>query len=145
MRKAETGVGTPSCNLPRPRGISIVPLHVPPTSTTEVRMNFEVMIPITMLICIAYSIKSVVDARARGKLLSAGGSEELVRTILLSEEAQRRHAGLRWGVLLLSMAVGFSLIEAFDWDQVTPGVIAVLLGATGVGNLLSYALARRMK
>ena len=52
-------------------------------------MNFEVLIPITMLICIAYSIKSVVDARARGKLLSTGGSEELVRTILLSEEAQR--------------------------------------------------------
>lgn len=108
-------------------------------------MNFEVMIPITMLICIAYSIKSVVDARARGKLLSAGGSEELVRTILLSEEAQRRNAGLRWGVLLLSMAVGFSLVEAFGWDQVTPGVVAVLLGATGVGNLVSYALARRLK
>ena len=108
-------------------------------------MNFEVLIPITMLICIAYSIKSVVAARARGKLVSAGGSEELVRTILLSEEAQRRHAGLRWGVLLLSLAVGFSLLEAFDWDQVTPGVIAVLLGATGVGNLVSYALARRMK
>lgn len=108
-------------------------------------MNFDVMIPITLLICIAYSIKSVVDARARGKLLSAGGSEELVRTILLNEEAQRRQAGLRWGVLLSSMAVGFGLVEAFGWDQVTPGVIAVLLGATGVGNLVAYALARRMK
>jgi hypothetical protein len=42
------------------------------------------------------------------------------------------------------MAVGFSLIEAFGWNQVTPGVIAVLLAATGVGNLVSYALARRM-
>ncbi len=109
-------------------------------------MNFEVLVPTTMLICIAYSIKAVVDARARGKLLSGGGgSEELVRTILLSEEAQRRHAGLRWGVLLLSMAVGFGLIEAFGWNEVTPGVIAVLLATTGAGNLVSYAVARRVK
>lgn len=108
-------------------------------------MNFDVLIPITMLVCIAYSIKTVVEARMRGKLLSAGASEEMVRTLMQSEEEQRRHGALRWGVLLLSMAVGFSLIEAFGWDQVTPGVIAVLLAATGVGNLVSYALVRRAK
>ena len=108
-------------------------------------MNFEVLIPITLIICIAYSIKSVVDARARAKLLSAGGSEALVHMVLSNEEAQRRHAGLRWGVLLLSLALGFGLVEAFGWDQVTPGVIAVLLAATGVGNLVSYALSQRLK
>ncbi len=107
-------------------------------------MHFEILIPITLLISIAYSIKAVVDARARGKLVSAGGSEELVRTILLNEEAQRRQAGLRWGIQLLSMAIGFGLIEAFDWDHVTPGVIALLLAATGVGNLVSYLVARRL-
>lgn len=133
------------CNRFRPRCIYVVPLHFRPASATEIRMNFYIMIPITMFVCIAYSIKSVVDAGARDKLLSAGASEELVRTTLLSEEAQRRNAGLRWGVLLLSLAVGFSLVEAFGWDEVTPGVIAVLLGATGVGNLVSYALAQRMK
>jgi hypothetical protein len=43
------------------------------------------------------------------------------------------------------MALGFSLIEAFGWDQVTPGVIAILLAVTGVGNLVSYAVSRRLK
>jgi hypothetical protein len=108
-------------------------------------MNFEILIPITLFICIVYAIKSVVDARTRGKLLSTGGSEELVRTLIQNDEEQRRHASLRWGVLLLAVAVGFSLIEAFGWTEVTPGVIAVLLATTGVGNLVSYALARRMK
>lgn len=108
-------------------------------------MNFDVLIPVTLFICVTYAIKAVVDARARGKLLAAGGSEEMVRTLLQSEEALRRHAGLRWGVLLLSLALGFALVEAFGWDEVTPGVIAVLLAATGVGNLAAYAVARRVK
>ena len=34
------------------------------------------------------------------------------------------------------LAVGFALIECFGWDDVTPGAIAVLLGATGIGNLV---------
>ena len=108
-------------------------------------MNFDILMPITLMICIAFSIKSVVDARARGKLVSAGGSEELVRTLLASEEERRRNAGLRWGILLLSLALGFALIEAFGWKEITPGVIAVLLAATGMGNLASFVVARRVK
>ena len=108
-------------------------------------MNFDTMIPITLFICITYAIKAVVDARMRTKVLSSGGSEELVRTLMQREEEQRRHAALRWGVLMLSLALGFSLIEGIGWDEVTPGVIAVLLAATGIGNLVSYALSRRLR
>lgn len=108
-------------------------------------MNFEVLIPVTLFICTAYAIKAVVEARARGKLLSGSGSEELVRTLMQNEEEQRRHAALRWGILLLALALGFGLIEAFGWDQVTPGAIAVLLAVTGVGNLVSYSVSRRLK
>lgn len=107
-------------------------------------MNLEVLIPITLMVCIAYSIKSVVDARVRGKLVSAGASEELVRTLLVSEEALRRNAGLRRGVVMLSLSLGFGLLEAFGWTDVTPGVVAVLLAATGAGNLAAFAIARRM-
>ena len=44
---------------------------------------------------------------------------------------------------MVALAIGFVLIEAFGWDEVTPGVIAVLLGATGLGNLAYYAAARK--
>ena len=36
-------------------------------------MNFEILIPITLFICIVYAIKSVVDARVRSKLIAAKG------------------------------------------------------------------------
>lgn len=107
-------------------------------------MYLEVLIPITLFICITYAIKAIVDARLRGKLLSSGSSEELVRTLMQNDEAQRRHAAVRWGILMLALALGFALIEVFGWDRVTPGVIALLLTVTGIGNLVSYAVSRRL-
>ena len=107
-------------------------------------MNFEILIPITLFICIAYTIKVVVDARTRAKLIASNGSEDLIRTLVQAEALQRRHASLRWGILLLAVGIGFALIEAFGWDQITPGVVAVLLGVTGLGNLAAYAASRQL-
>ena len=107
-------------------------------------MNFEILIPITLFLCITYAIKFVVDARTRAKLIASSGSEALVKTLVETEALQRRHASLRWGILLRAIALGFALIEAFGWDTITPGVVAVLLGVTGVGNLLAFAAARKL-
>ena len=107
-------------------------------------MNFEFLIPIVMFICVVYAIKVVVDARTRAKLIASNGSEELIRSLVQAEALQRRHASLRWGILLLAVAVGFALIEAFGWREIAPGVVAVLLGVTGLGNLLAYAASRKL-
>jgi len=107
-------------------------------------MNFEILIPITLFICVVYAIKVVVDARTRAKLITSNGSEDLIRSMVQAEALQRRHASLRWGILLLSVAVGFALIEAFGWTEITPGVVAVLLGVTGLGNLAAYAASRKL-
>ncbi len=107
-------------------------------------MNFELLIPITLFLSIAYAIKVVVDARVRRQMVDSNGSQELVRSMLEGDEVRRRRASLRWGVVLLSMALGFVLIEAFGWTEITPGVIAVLLGVTGLGNLAYYMVSRRL-
>lgn len=107
-------------------------------------MDFDLLIPITLFVCVTYAIKALLDARTRGKLIAANGSEELIRSLVQNEEQQRRHASVRWGVVLVCLAVGFALIDFFGWDEVTPGAIAVLLGATGVGNLASFAISRNL-
>ena len=107
-------------------------------------MNFEILIPIVLFICIAYAIKVVVDARVRGRMIGAGGSEELVNSIMRDEEQRRRHSSLRWGIVLLSVGLGFGLIQWFGWQEVTPGMVAVLAGATGLGNLVFFMVARRL-
>ena len=107
-------------------------------------MNLGDLIPITLFICITYAIKVVVDARVRRQMVTVGGSEELVRSVLQSEELRRRHTSLHWGVVLIALGLGFGLIQWFGWQDVTPGMIAVLAGATGLGNLVFYVIARRL-
>ena len=44
----------------------------------------------------------------------------------------------------LVVGLGFGLIEWFGWRDVTPGAVAVLAGATGLGNLVFFAISRRL-
>lgn len=106
---------------------------------------YQILIPITLFACIAYSIKTVVDAYTRRRIIETRGSEELVRSLLEGEANRRRLASLHWGCVLVALAVGFGLVEWIGGERVTPGIIAVLLGATGMGNLAFYLLERRLK
>lgn len=107
-------------------------------------MDLGILVPISVFVCTAYSIQVCVDARVRRHMIDAGGSPELVDS-LLREESQRRHrSSLRWGIVLLSLALGFGLIQWFGWKDVTPGLVAVLSGATGIGNLAFFAISRRL-
>ncbi|HRN61737.1 MAG TPA: hypothetical protein PK743_12505 [Luteimonas sp.] len=108
-------------------------------------MELEFLIPIVLFICIYLAIKAVVDARARKQMVQSNGSEEMLRAIIDGEETRRHQASLRWGVILVGLAVGFGLLEAFNWNEPSPGQFAILLGAAGIGNLAAYYLARRTK
>ncbi|TWI10258.1 DUF6249 domain-containing protein [Aerolutibacter ruishenii] len=107
--------------------------------------NLELLIPITLFVCIVYAIKVVVDARTRAKLIANNVSEELMQAMLAGEEHNRRHGSLRWGIVLTALAIGFFVIEAAGWTEVTPGVIGVLLAVTGLGNLGFYMTSRKLR
>jgi hypothetical protein len=107
-------------------------------------MDLGILVPVSLFVCITYAIKVVVDARTRSRMIGAGGSEELVNSIMRDEEQRRRHSSLRWGIVLLSVGAGFGLIQWFGWQEVTPGMVAVLAGATGLGNLAFFAMARKL-
>lgn len=108
-------------------------------------MNLDLLIPITLFICVAYTVKAVVDAYMRRRIVESHGSEELVRTLIDGEASRRRHVSLHWGSVLVALAMGFGLIELVGWNEITPGSIALLLGATGLGNFVFYILERKLK
>ena len=107
-------------------------------------METGIFVPLGLFFSIAWTIKSIVDARVRHAMVQSNGSPDLVASILQGDEARRRHAALRWGCVLLALGVGFGVVEAFGWDEVRPGVFAVLLIATGIGNLVAWFAARRV-
>ena len=48
------------------------------------------------------------------------------------------------GVVLVALGIGFTAISAQGLDHVTPATLAILLIATGLGNLAYFLLARKL-
>jgi len=103
------------------------------------------LIPIVLFVCITYAIKAFVDARVRLRMVSEGASEDMVRSLLREEEQRRRLGSLRWGIVLVALAIGFGIIQAVGWDDINAGMVAVLAAATGLGNLAFFMVAKRMQ
>ena len=85
----------------------------------------------------------MVSTRVRRRFIESNGSDDIVRAMLAGEEQHRRHGSLRWGVILVALALGFGFVDVGGWDDLTPGVLAILLGATGLGNLAYWFIARK--
>jgi len=99
----------------------------------------------SLFAALAFSIKTIVDARARTTLLQSSAQEGLIHSILREEERRRRQSALRWGIVLMFLAAGFMIVELMRWDGPSPGVLAVLLGTTGLGNVVSYLVCRKVE
>ena len=107
-------------------------------------MNSGDLIPIVLFLSIAWTIKVIVDARLRAHIVDSNGSQDLVRSMIESDELRRRHASLRNGIVLLALGIGFAAVNGNGgFDNFTPLSLAILLGATGLGNLAYYLVARK--
>ena len=102
----------------------------------------QIIAPLALFVCITYAFRLVVDAIMRYRMLREPGTEDLLRSILQGEQTERRLASLRWGLLATALAIGFALIEAIGWHEITAGAVAILLGCTGASHLTYYLLTR---
>ena len=79
------------------------------------------------------------------RIVETHGSEALVSMLLEGDAIRRRQSALHWACVLIAAALGFGLVELIGAEDVSPGVIALLLGSTGLGDLAFYLMARRLK
>lgn len=100
--------------------------------------------PLIALALIAWVLRGWIDARVRGKLAASNSSHDLVRALLESDRQARRLSPLRWGLVLLGLAIALAIIDAAGWQEPTPMVFAVLLGATGLANLAAFVVIDRL-
>ena len=107
-------------------------------------MDKSIVVPIGLFVSVVYSIKLLVDARMR-YLFFKGGAPDTVEALFRGEERLRRLGSLRWGLVLVALALGLALAGAFQWPALSLPSLATLLGAVGVGNLVSYWAAQRLE
>src|SRR3546814_19548889 len=101
---------------------------------TRPAMNFDILIPITLFVCVAYAIKAVVDARVRRQMVESNGPEALVQSILEGEDLRRRHGPLRWGFVMVALGAGFAIVQGRGRRETTDGESGRGNGAGGRGH-----------
>ena len=106
-------------------------------------MDFEVLIPITLFICIVMSIKIVVESRFKRRLAETHASEELIRAMLSADEQARRGAALKWGIVLTLIGVAFGLIDVLNLSPDSPATWGLLIGTSGIGMLGFHLISTR--
>lgn len=106
-------------------------------------MNFEILIPITLFICIVAAIKFVVDSRLRRRLAETHADQELIRAMLQADEQSRRVSALKWGIVLTLLGLAFGLIDVLNLDAEAPATWGLLIGTTGLGMLGFHLVASR--
>lgn len=108
-------------------------------------MEFELLIPITALLCTVAIIKIVVDSRLRRRLAETHASEDLIRAMLQADEQSRSLSALKWGIVLTVVGVAFGLIDVLNLDSRDPATFGLLIGSAGVGMLGFHLLASRKR
>jgi hypothetical protein len=107
-------------------------------------MDTHIVVPLALFACVTYALKAVLDAALRYRLLRAAISPDVIRAVLEGEDHQRQGAALRWGIVSTSLAVGFTFIKLFGWNEISSGAVAVLAAAIGLGNLVLFVVLRRL-
>ena len=108
-------------------------------------MDFAYLIPISLFICIVLAIKVVVDARWRKRLVETNPSEELMKSVMLADEASRRLSALKWGLVLTLLGAAFGIIDAAHLSSDSAGAWGILFAASGIGLLAYHGIANKFR
>ena len=106
-------------------------------------MDFALLVPIVLFICITLIFKFIMDGRVRSKLAQSGASEELVRAMLAADEQNRKVSSLKWGMVFVLVGVAFGMIDALNLAADAPATFGIVIFAAGLGMLGFHALANR--
>ena len=108
-------------------------------------MQLEMLVPITLFVCVVAVFKIVMEGRVRGRLAQSGASEDLVRAMLAADERNRSVSSLKWGLVLVLIGIGFGLIDLLNLDGNDPATFGILIGFAGLGMLGFHALTGRTR
>lgn len=103
-------------------------------------MRIELLVPVAIAICVVAAIKVIESYRLRRRMIDSQAGPETVKALMDDERVERRLASLKWALVLAALSVAFGLISWMGLEASDPATIAVLFGATALGQLGFYLL-----
>jgi len=108
-------------------------------------MDFTILIPIVLFICVYASIKVVVESRLRRRLSETHATEDLVKAMLQADEQIRRMSALKWGLVLTLIGAAFGLIDVLHLTPENPAAWGILSAAAGLGMIGFHLIESRKR
>ena len=103
----------------------------------------QIIVPLALFVCITYTVKIIMDARVRRRLVESSASESLVRSLIEADELSRRTSAMKWGLVLTAIGGAFGVIELLKLEADRAGTFGLVFFAAGVGLLAYHVLAQR--
>jgi hypothetical protein len=109
----------------------------------------ETLVPVALFLSLAFTIvgvtKIISDGRTRRRLLEAGASPELARTLAgpLPDDPGL-YSALRWGLILGAVGLALIVVQFLPFRSQEPIVLGIILLFTAAALLGYYRIARRL-
>lgn len=108
-------------------------------------MDFTILIPIVLFICVVASIKIIAETRLRRRLSETHATEDLIKAMLQADEQIRRMSALKWGLVLTLIGVAFGVIDGLNLSSNDPASWGILFAAAGLGMIGFHLIETRKR
>jgi hypothetical protein len=108
-------------------------------------MDFTILIPIVLFICIVASIKIIAETRLRRRLSETHATEDLIKAMLQADEQIRRMSALKWGLVLTLIGAAFGLIDGLNLSPEDPASWGILFASAGLGMIGFHLIESRKR
>ena len=102
----------------------------------------SMIIPMVGFVCLVAIIKIVTDNRVRRRLAETHASDDVVRSMLASEQNSQREGALKWGIVSASTGVGLIMIDLLTLTPEQSSTYGIIIVTAGIGLLVYYQLMK---
>ena len=106
------------------------------------------LVPIAFFVTVTMTIlglaRIISDGRTRRRLIEAGGTAEVARTLAAQQDEHGLFGALKWGIVAIAAGLAFVIIQFLPYGDDDPIMFGVVLLFLGAGLLTYYVTARRL-
>ena len=106
------------------------------------------LVPIAFFVTITVTFLGIAriisEGRTRRRLIEAGGSAEVARALMSSQDEHGLFGALKWGIVAVGVGLSFVIVQFLPYNEDDPIMFGIVLLFLGASLLTYYVTARRL-